>query len=254
MKLYHIGVERGDLPKRVLLPGSRGRARRIMESIGGEVLSDERLLVAIGSYKGRDVAVVETGMGPSSASIVIREVIEAVEGEGLLIRPGTCGSLHPKVKVGHLVISRGVVYDDEVSKLVVGPNYPLIPSPDVTHTLMKKAVDQGYKLNNNLHLGITHTKSSLYEFEVPSLSMFPELVKSRLDMLVRLGVLATEMECSVLLALAERYNISGRSVKTGCILLTVSGYVEDHDTIPFNKISDMDLIKVSLSSIISLDI
>ncbi len=84
--------------------------------------------------------------------------------------------------------------------------------------------------------------------------MFPELVKSRLDMLVRLGVLATEMECSVLLALAERYNISGRSVKTGCILLTVSGYVEDHDTIPFNKISDMDLIKVSLSSIISLDI
>ncbi len=135
--LYHLGIDRGDLPPRVLLPGSRSRVKKIKEMIRGEVISDGRQLVVVGEYRGREVAAVDTGMGPSSASIVVREVIEAIGGKGILIRAGTCGSLQPHVKSGDLVISSGVVADDDVSKMIIGPNYPLCASREVVDALVR---------------------------------------------------------------------------------------------------------------------
>ncbi len=252
--LYHLGVDKGDLPPRVLLPGSRIRVRRIMELIDGKVLSDGRQLVVVGNYEGKEVAAVDTGMGPSSASIIIREVIEAIGGKGILIRPGTSGSLQPYVKTGDLVISTGVVADDEVSKMIVGPNFPLCPSREVVDALMRSSLRLGYSLGDNLHLGITHTKSSLYEFEVPKLAANPSTMIERLQTLKSLGVLATEMECSVLLALSSRYNLQGGNILAGCILLVVSGYLEEHDEIPFEKVDDINLVEASLFAITSLDI
>lgn len=249
-KLYHIGVCEGDLPKRVLLPGSRKRVLKIGDLIGGEILADERQLVLVGSYKGKEVAVVDTGMGPSSAAIIIREVIWSLKGEGVLIRVGTCGSLQPLVKVGDLVIPEGVVADECVSKKIVGEGIPLMPSREVVDSLKEEASKAGYTIGENLHIGITHTKDALYEFEKPELSSDPNSTCRRMSMLTEMGVLATEMELSVLLALALKSNAEGGNIRAGGLLLVVSPYIEKGLT--FERPSQEDLIKIALEAVIHL--
>lgn len=248
MNLYHLGLSKGDLPERVLLSGSRRRVIQISELIDGELLEKGRQLVAIGSYRGVEVAAVDTGMGPSSASIVARETIEAVNGEGILIRVGTCGSLQPSVEVGHLVISRAVVRDEQVSRKIAG-DIPLLPDDKVVGALVKAAELAGYRAGKDLHVGITHTKDSLYEFEDPELSVDPEGGRSRLKYLTEMGVLATEMEFSVILALAHWYNMRGGRVRAGGIFLVVSPFISRGLT--FERPDQGDLIKVALEALVS---
>ncbi len=249
MRLYHLGISRGDLPSRVILPGSRKRVQLISKLIGGDLIDEGRQLIAVGSYRGKEVAAVDTGMGPSSASIVIREVIEAINGEGTLIRAGTCGSLQPHVRVGHLVVSRAVMADEQVSRRIVG-DHPLIPDWSVVTALMRAATDMGYEEGRNLHVGVTHSKDSLYEFEDPGLSSDPESGKKRLEFLSRIGVLATEMEMSVLLALTHWYNVHGSTIRAGGILLVVSPHVRQG--LRFESPDESDLIRVALEALATI--
>ncbi len=249
MKLYHLGISEGTLPPRVILVGSRRRVSLISEIIGGRLLEEGRQLIAMGTYKGKEIAIVDTGMGPSSASIVVREVIEAMNREGIIIRAGTCGSLQPEVEVGHLVISRAVISDEQVSRRIVG-DFPLISHEEVVRALETAAKAMGYEKGENLHIGVTHTKDTLYEFEDPELSVDPESGRKRLAFLTRVGVLATEMEMSVILALTHWYNIRGGGLKAGGMFLVVSPFVSSGLT--FMHPDQTGLVKTVLEAITSL--
>ena len=253
-RFHHIKVYEGELPNRMLLPGSRSRVKRIAERLDDpRILADDRQLVVEGYYKGVRIGAVDTGMGPSSAAIIVREVIEAIdygEGEAYLIRPGTSGSLQPYVKVGDLVVSTAVVADEDVSWRIVGPRFPLVSDPNVVSALVSAAEEAGYKLGDDLHVGVTHVKSALYEFEEPEVSAFPERARSRLEQLTCMGVLCTEMELSVILALASWYNALSKEkvVKAGGIFLVLSPYGGGE----FRAPPEDDLIDISLEALASL--
>ncbi len=253
-RFHHIKVYEGELPNRMLLPGSRPRVKKISERLDdSRVLADDRQLVVEGYYKGIRIGAVDTGMGPSSAAIVVREVIEAIDyerGEAYLIRPGTSGSLQPYVKVGDLVVSTAVVADEDVSWRIVGSGFPLVSDPNIASALVSAAEEAGYKLGDNLHVGVTHAKSALYEFEEPEVSAFPEKCRSRLEQLTRMGVLCTEMELSVILALASWYNALSREriVKAGGVFLVLSPYEGGK----FGAPPEDDLIDISLEALVSI--
>ncbi len=249
MKLYHLGISEGTLPPRVLLVGSRKRVSLISEMVGGKLMEEGRQLIAVGTYNGKEVAAVDTGMGPSSASIIVREVIEAMNREGILIRAGTCGSLQPHVEVGHLVISKAVIADERVSKRIVG-DLPLMSHEDVVKALETAAEELGYRRGKDLHTGVTHTKDALYEFEGPELSVDPESGRRRIEFLSKVGVLATEMEMSVILALTHWYNLRGGMLRAGGVLLVVSPLVSRGLT--FAHPDQADLVKVALEAVTSL--
>jgi len=249
LKLYHLGLSKGDLPERVLLSGSRRRVIQISDLIDGELVEEGRQLVAIGSYRGVEVAAVDTGMGPSSASIVARETIEAMKGEGIIIRVGTCGSLKPSVEVGHLVVSRAVVRDEQVSRKIAG-DIPLLSHEEVVDALVRAAERAGYRAGEDLHVGMTHTKDSLYEFEDPELSVNPEEGRRRLKYLREMGVLATEMEFSTILALAHWYNVRGGSLRAGGIFLVVSPFLLGG--LAFKRPDQGNIIKVALEALTSI--
>jgi uridine phosphorylase len=241
-KLHHIRVGRGDLPPRVLLPGSRSRVKLIQRFLeNSKVMADERQLVVVGSYRGVDVAAVDTGMGPSSAAIVVREVIEALDyskGYAVLIRPGTSGSLQREVRAGDLVISTGVIAQECVSKKIIGDGFPLIPDQDVVNALRNACLELGVRF----HMGLTHSKDALYEVEEPEASINPDEARKNLEYLRNIGVLCTEMELSVILALASRYKLSGRKIKAGGIFLVISEDMKGEDI----------LVKVALRALASL--
>jgi len=263
-RFYHIGVKEGELSHLVLLPGSRKRVKRIGELLeGAEVLHDGRFLVIKGKYKGRVVTALDTGIGPSSAAIVVREVIEAIKypesGVATLIRPGTCGSLQPYVKVGDLVVTRGCIAQEGVSKRIVGEGFPLLADPEVVMALVRAAEKNGYELGRNLHVGIHHVKDALYEVEDASLAARPEEAAENLRYLRRMGVLCTEMEFSILSALAARYNAEWRAsgvkrrVRVGGVFLVVSPVKEEMEEVEFTKVSQEGLIRTALDALVMLE-
>ena len=91
MKLYHIGFSKSDLgvnaPQTVLLSG--------LNSYSGNLPDGKPILVAT------------SGMGASSLSIVVNELVQV--GIKQFIRIGTCGSIQPQIPVGSIVVSQAAL-------------------------------------------------------------------------------------------------------------------------------------------------
>ncbi len=259
-RFHHIGARIGEVNPYVLLPGSRVRVRRIAEKLESpKVISDGRFLMINGTYKGKPVTAIDTGIGPSSAAIVVREVIEGIDfnkhENAVLLRVGTSGSLQRFVKPGDLVVTTGAIAEERVSERIVGPKYPLCADPDVVMALVKAAEQNGYELGKNLHVGVTHAKEALYEIEDPSFSAFPARAQENLELLEKLGVLCTEMEFSIISALAASYNAKWvcrgerKRIYVGGVFLVLSPPKGMEGGIQFLKPSQEGLIKTALDAL-----
>ncbi len=262
-RLYHVGAREGDVAARVLMPGSRVRVKKIAELLSeARVVHDGRFLLVTGDYRGVPVSAVDTGIGPSSAAIVTREILEALDlsaGDAVLIRPGTCGSLQPWVGVGDLVVSTGVVAQDGVTPKVVGERFPLFTDPGVTEALVEAAVDLGYVPGENLHVGVTHAKDALYEVEEAPVAAKPWEAERYLEYLRRMGVLITEMELGAIIAVAAQYNARlaeagiPHRVRVGGVFLSVSPVKGAEEETQFEKPPQEGLIRVALEAAVRAD-
>jgi len=260
-RCYHIQVKLGEINPNILIPGSPERVEKIAEKLNDRktIAHHRGILVVNGKYKGMPVTAINSGMGPSSASIVCREVIESInfeeQKEAKLVRVGTAGSMQQYVKVGDIVVSRGCIRDEDTTTKIIGPEYPAISDPTVILALASAAKDQGYTPKKNLHVGIHHAKSELYAVESHSLSAIPRTIEERMKAYERMGALCTEMEASVFLILADWYNSEWRKqnlqqrIRVGCVLLVVSSHKEWGEKIEFEKPSQEDLIKIGLEGL-----
>ena len=117
--LYHIHLTGDTLAEKVLLVGDPGRVnmfKEIFETI--EFESENRELHALtGSYHGKRMTALSTGMGCDNIDIVMTELDAALRGEGgkwnedsdrhlQVVRIGTSGSLQEEVDCGSHVASR----------------------------------------------------------------------------------------------------------------------------------------------------
>lgn len=262
-RCFHTGLKRGEVYPHVLVVGPPGRVRKTAlhlknpVPIGG---GEDRGIVSInGYYKGVPVTVLNHDMGAASASIIVREVIDSIDfkerSKATIIRIGSCGSLQGYVEVGDIVISTGCVRDDGTTQLLIHSEYPSVPSIKTTLSLVLAAKKIGYKVGENMHVGITHAKSELYGFESPRLSAMPREMEERLKSFERMGVLATEMEFPVLAILGDLYNAeqhrtgSSYSIDTGCALLVVSPFKVEGEPVEFREPSQEDLIRVGLEAL-----
>ena len=107
MATPHISAAPGDFSDVCLLPGDPLRARYVAK----QFLDDARQITAVrnmdgytGTYDGRRVSVMGTGMGVPSALIYATELIRQYD-VTTLIRIGSCGGIDPGLSVGDLVIA-----------------------------------------------------------------------------------------------------------------------------------------------------
>src|ERR671917_1633279 len=113
MSPVHVRAEPGELAQSVLLPGDPRRAKYIAENFfeDAKLVTEERgMLGYTGAYKGAPVSVQATGMGCPSAAIVTEELVQL--GAKNLLRVGTCGSYHPEMKLGDLVVATAAAPQD----------------------------------------------------------------------------------------------------------------------------------------------
>src|SRR5450759_740585 len=114
MATLHIGAGPGDFAPDVLMPGDPRRARRIAET----VLDDARLVTEVrgilgytGTFEGRPVSVLASGMGMPSITIYATELFRFY-GVQRSIRIGTAGGMATHLDLGDVVNVGAVVSND----------------------------------------------------------------------------------------------------------------------------------------------
>ena len=203
MSPVHVRAEPGDFAESVLLPGDPLRAKYIAENFFEEarqVTGERGMLGFTGTYKGKAVSVQTTGMGCPSASIVTEELIQL--GAKNLLRVGTCGGYDRDLQLGDLIVATAATpQDGTVSSITRGVPY----APAAHFDLVHAAYHAAEKSARRPFMGPIVTADLFYDPEEDPQALWHSL-----------GVLAVEMEASVIFTLA-----SMRGVRAGC-LLTVS--------------------------------
>ena len=113
MATPHIAAERGAFAKTVLMPGDPLRAKFIArEYLEGAVLvNDVRGIQGYtGTYKGKRVSVMASGMGMPSIGIYSYELFHFFDVENI-IRVGSAGAISEKLRVRDIVLGMGACTD-----------------------------------------------------------------------------------------------------------------------------------------------
>ncbi|HWH24889.1 MAG TPA: nucleoside phosphorylase [Candidatus Limnocylindria bacterium] len=196
---YHIDLGRDELAEYILLPGDPDRTARIAERFDSVELQrrNREFASATGTYGGRRVSVVSTGIGTDNVEIVVAEIL-AITRRPTFIRVGSCGVLRDDIGLGELVITSGAVRLEATTRYFVHEGYPAVADYAAVAALVEAAHTLGYRA----HVGITATAPGFYGAQgrpIPQLPIrFPELAEE----MTRQGVTNFEMEASALLVLA----------------------------------------------------
>ncbi len=210
---HHMNITEDDIVgnngigRYIILPGSDGRAREISKYFKNvEVTTHPR---CHNFYKGQievntkriDMAVIASGMGAPSVDIIVNELYKL--GARRILRIGTSGSLQPEyIRTGAIVVPIAAVRDEGTSANYMPKEIPAIASIQFVEA-SKRAIKE-LKMEN-IFFGIVHTKDSLYAREFKEGPMKDENTRY-MKLLKDSGILASEMECSLLFSLGHIFN------------------------------------------------
>ena len=209
MATPHINAEPGDFAPAVLMPGDPKRAERIAH----QLMADARLVTDVrgmlgftGTYEGKPLSVMGSGMGQPSAGIYVTELMKFY-GVQRVIRVGTTGGIAPEVKVGDVIVATGAHTDSAMNNYrIPGVNFSAVAS----FSLARAAVD-AVREGERVHVGTIISKDHFY-FAVPG----------QTEASAAYGVLGVDMETATMYAIAAEF---GREALT---VLTVSDHLFDN--------------------------
>ena len=196
----HIEAKAGDFAKTVLMPGDPLRS----QFIAAHFLTDAVLINNVqgytGTYKGKRVSVMASGMGMPSIGIYSYELFNFYDVENI-IRVGTAGVIRPDLKVRDIVIGQGACTNSSYSRQFDLPgDFAPIASFELLQKAVKAAEDMGIKpVVGNLYSSDTFYDDSM------GLSKWQKM-----------GVLAVEMEAAAL------YMNAARAGKNALAICTIS--------------------------------
>lgn len=200
----HNQATEGQIAKTVLMPGDPLRAKYVADTYLEDVTCFNQvrnMLGFTGTYKGKPVSVMGSGMGVPSIGIYSYELFNFYDVDNI-IRIGTAGGLAPDVRLRDLVIGMGACTD---SNYAAQFRMPGTLAPIADFGLLRKAVESAERLGFDYKVGNVLSSDVFYNDD--------ETVNERW---ASMGVLAVEMESVAL------YLNAIRARKHALCLLTVS--------------------------------
>jgi len=198
----HIGAEQGQIAKTILLPGDPLRAKHIAETFLDDAVCFNYvrgMLGYTGSYKGKRISTMGSGMGIPTLSIYVHELINDYGVENL-IRVGTCGAFQADLSVGDIVLAMSASTDSHINRLrFEGMDY----APTASFELLLKAYEKARELNANPSVGGIFSSDTFYNDEDDWWEKWAEF-----------GALVVEMETAGLYTLAAKYKAKALSILT----------------------------------------
>jgi len=224
-KPHHCNAERsdflgnGETGRYVIIPGASDRAKQIAENYFTNLIVKENprghnLYLGDLEREGKiiKVAAIATGMGTPSVDLILSELI--ILGAKRFLRIGTAGGLQSNIQVGDVVFGTSAVRDECASDNYVPASFPAVANIDMI--VCANALQN--RFDYKVHLGMLHTKDSLY---VREFSFGPSSAENKdfMEKIIAYGVLATEMEAAHIYVLSQIYAQEfGYAIKSGCVL------------------------------------
>jgi len=200
----HISAKLGDFAKTVLMPGDPLRAKFVAETY----LENPILVNPVrgingytGTYKGKKVSVMASGMGMPSIGIYSYELFNYYDVDNI-IHIGTAGSMHPDLKIRDVAFAMGACTNsDYVRQFELPGTY----APICSFPLLKKAVEVTEAMGNvNYKVGNFLSSDTFYDDSMGTMKWS------------KMGVLCVEMEAAAL------YMNAARAGKNALAICTIS--------------------------------
>lgn len=227
----HIGATSKDqIAKTVLMPGDPKRAKFIADKFleNVEQFNDVRgMLGFTGTYKGKRVSVMGSGMGIPSAMIYYHELFNFYDVE-TIIRVGTAGGLQEGLKVRDIVVATAA---NTANSCVRGKFGEIQFAPTASFDLLLKAKEYTEENNLNAYFGTVLSSDEFYR-------RWPEEVMSNL---IRYGTLAVEMEAAGL------YMEALESGKKALCVCTISDNSEGEDSAEVREKAYTEMMELALN-------
>ncbi|USD38474.1 MULTISPECIES: purine-nucleoside phosphorylase [Ferrimonas] len=202
MATPHINAPAGAFAETVLFPGDPLRAKYIAETFleNVEQVTDVRNMLGFtGTYKGKKVSVMGSGMGIPSCSIYAKELITEY-GVKNIIRVGSCGAVSTDVKVRDVIIGMGACTDSGVNRTrFKGYDFAAIAD----YGLLANVVKSAEASNIPVKIGNVYSADLFY---TPDPEMF--------DVMEKMNVLGVEMEAAGLYGVAAEFGANALCVVT----------------------------------------
>ena len=202
MATKHMNAEPGDFAGTVLMPGDPLRAEYIANTYlnGVRRVTDVRNMWGFtGEYEGIPVSVMAHGMGIPSVSIYVTELITDYNVKRV-IRVGSCGTSHPKVKLRDVLIAQGASTDSGVNRMRFG-GYDLAAL--ATFSLVQNAVKAAEEMSVSYHVGNIFSADLFY---TPDPDMFETMAKY--------NIFGIEMEAAGIFPIAAENNAEALAICT----------------------------------------
>ncbi|SET30026.1 purine-nucleoside phosphorylase [Thalassotalea agarivorans] len=234
MATPHIEANPGDFAETVLMPGDPLRAKYIAENF----LEDAKCVTRVrnmfgytGTYKGKRISVMGSGMGIPSISIYATELYKDYGVENI-IRIGSCGAVKDEIRVRDVIVGIGASTDSNVNRQRFN-NVDFAATGDFG--LARKVVETAEKLGQSVHVGNIFTADLFY---TPQPEMFTTMENH--------GILAVEMEAAGLYGVAAEYG------KKALTVLTVSDHIKtgEQTTADERETTFKDMMELTLESIL----
>lgn len=203
MATPHINAPEGAFAETVLMPGDPLRAKHIADTFLQDVEcvnTVRNMFGYTGTYQGKKVSVLGSGMGIPSMSIYATELVKFY-GVKSIIRIGSCGGLPLDVKVRDVVIAMGASTDSNVNRNRLGGNLDFAALAD--YGLLERAVAAARAKSIDVKVGNLFTSDLFYN---PDPTLF--------DRLEKYGVLGVEMEAAGLYGVAAEFGIKALAIMT----------------------------------------
>ena len=237
MATPHISAEKGDFAKTVLMPGDPLRAKFIADTF----LKDVRQVTGVrgmlgftGTYEGRPISVMGSGMGMPSIGIYSYELFKFYDVDNI-IRIGSAGSYTADAKLFDTVLATGAVSESNYARVQSGNDHDItFPSEELNDKLRASAKKQGIKLIE----GNIHSSDVFYRQPSDAKPTYWELLRDER------GCLCVEMESFALFANAE---VLGKNA--ACLLTISDSFVSPEITTAEQRQKRFtDMMKVALGA------
>ena len=208
----HITAKEGDFARTVLMPGDPLRARFIAETyFENSVLVNNTRGVQgyTGTYKGKRVSVMASGMGMPSIGIYSYELYNFYGVENI-IRVGTAGGIGDNVKLRDVVMGMSAYTNSNFGRQFFDGNV----APCCSFKLLDAAVSAARAMGIEPNVGALYSSDVFYD------------EAGGAGKLKKLGVLAVEMEAAAL------YLNAARAGKNALAICTISDHIFTGEALP----------------------
>ena len=201
MSTPHNRAQKGEIAKTVLMPGDPLRAKFIAENYleNAVCFNDVRGIQGYtGTYRGKRVSVMASGMGMPSIGIYSYELYRFYDVDAI-IRVGSAGALQKELQLYDIVLAQGACTDSNYAKQF---SLPGTFAPIADFSLLQRASAAAEDKKLRYHVG-----------NVLSSDLFYNDAGNTLDW-AKMGVLCVEMESAALYMNAARLGKKALSVLT----------------------------------------